>query len=300
MDTLQPYSHYLPVEPDAIAWGLHVLNSGFSEIGANMPYPPRQHPGKYDLSWSNGRVLDEYQLVYITRGRGIFESSETRKMRISAGQVFLLFPGVWHRYHPTKKDGWDESWIGFHGDIAERLMDGFFSPNKAVVPIGYDQELLQLIRSVAGLMRRSMPGYQQIIAARTMEALARVRSHSINHHAGGREISQKVHEARQYLLKHSAETIDMEGLAKTLGLSYSRFRAVFKEHTGKAPNQYQIDIRMNKARELLRHTKLPVSGIAEHTGISCVYYFSRLFKNREGCSPSAYRERYNRLTQTKT
>ncbi len=300
MDTIKPYSHYLPVEQDAMRWGLHVLNAGFSEVESNTPYPPRKHPDKYNLSWSDGRILDEYQLVYITRGSGIFESSTTRKTRISAGQVFLLYPGIWHRFHPTKKEGWDENWIGFNGDIAQRIMGEFFPSNRTIVQVGYDQGLLQLIRSVADLMQQATTGYQLIIAARTMEALALIRAHAKNYHPTDREISQKVQQARHFLLQHSAETIDMDGLAKTLGLSYSRFRAVFKEHTGQAPNQYQIDIRMNKAREMLRHSKLPISEIAEHTGISCTYYFSRLFKRREGCSPSAYRNRYDQAAHSKT
>lgn len=289
LNTLTSFSHYLPVEEDALRWGLHVVDSGFAEIPPDSPYPPGEHPDEYLFSWKEGRTLQEYQLVYITQGRGVFETSETGRVRVEAGQVFFLFPGVWHRYHPIRTQGWEENWIGFSGDVARRIMGEFFAPEKAVVRVGYDQELRDLIRSVANLMQDAPAGYQQLMAARTTEALALVRSRSMSYHAADREGTQKVQQARHYLLEHSADPIDMEGLARQLGLSYSRFRALFKEHTGTAPHQYQLDIRMNKARELLRRSNLSVTEVAERVGFSSVYYFSRLFKKREGCSPKGYR-----------
>lgn len=285
------FSHYLPIEEDALRWGLHVLDAGFADIPPGLSYPPGRHPEEYLFSWDKGRTLQEYQLVYITQGRGIFETSETGRVRIAAGQVFLLFPGVWHRYRPVRTQGWEENWIGFNGDVARRIMGAFFSPEKAVIRVGYDQELRDLIRSVANLMQEVPAGYQQLMAARTMETLALVRSRAMSYHSTDREGTQKVQRARHYLLEHSAEPIDMSGLARQFGLSYSRFRSLFKEHTGTAPHQYQLDIRINKARELLCRSSLSITEIAERVGFSSVYYFSRLFKKREACSPSSYRER---------
>ena len=127
------------------------------------------------------------------------------------------------------------------------------------------------------------------MAARTTEALALVNSRAMNTHRVDRQVSQKVQQARYHLLEHSAEDIDMEALARSLGLSYSRFRSIFKNHTGTAPHQYQLNIRMNKAHDLLLHSDLSISEISDRLGFSSAYYFSRLFKKRHTCSPSAYR-----------
>ena len=288
-DHLQSFSQYLPVEEDALRWGLHVLDAGSTEVPTNSPYPPGKHPDEYDFSWKTGRTLSEYQLVYITRGRGTFETKETGRVPINAGQVFLLFPGVWHRYRPVKKSGWDESWIGFSGEVADRIMKGFFSPERAVLSVGYDQELEDLILSIARLAREAPTGYQLRMAAQATEVLAIVRSRVMTFHASGREAARKVQQARYHLLQHSNDEIDIRDLAKQLGLSYSRFRSLFKEHTGAAPHQYLLSIRMNKARELLRHSELTVGEIADRTGFASAYYFSRLFKTKVGCSPSDYR-----------
>lgn len=284
------FSHYLPVEENALRWGLHVKDAGNTEVVVNSPYPPGQHPDEYNITWQKGRTLKEYQLVYITRGRGIFETAETGVVQIDPGQAIILFPGVWHRYRPLKKTGWDESWVGFSGDVADRIMNSFFSPEKAVITVGYDQELNDLILSIAELTRTTPPGFQQLMAARTTEALATVRSLAMTHNTADRETDQKIQKARYHLLQYSSEEINMELLAQKLGLSYSRFRSLFKEHTGTAPHQYLLSIRINKACDLLRHTDFTISEIAERTGFSSTYYFSRLFKQKIGCAPTAFKK----------
>ena len=268
---------------------MHVKDAGNTAVPVDSPYPLGQHPDEYHLTWSSGRKLHEYQLIYITRGRGVFETAETGVIRVKAGQVILLFPGVWHRYRPLKKTGWDESWIGFGGDVADRIMGSFFSADKAVVSIGYDQELKNLILSVAELTRETPPGFQQLMAARTIEALAMVRSLAMSYHSADLEADRKIQQVRYHLLQYSQQDIKMEDLAKDLGLSYSRFRALFKSHTGVSPQQYLISIRINKASELLRHTDLSINEISERTGFASSYYFSRLFKQKTGHSPSAYK-----------
>ena len=290
-EPISSFSQYLPIEEDALRWGLHVLDAGSTEVPSGSPYPPGKHPPEYDFSWKTGRTLGEYQLVYIMRGRGVFETKETGRVPINPGQVFFLFPGVWHRYRPLKKTGWDESWIGFSGEVADRIMGSFFSPEKPVLSVGYDQELEDLILSIATLAREAPTGYQLRMAARATEALAIVRSRAMTFHASGRKAARKVQQARYHLLHHSHEAIDINELAKQLGLSYSRFRSLFKEHTGTAPHQYLLSIRMNKARELLRHSDLTVSEIADRSGFTSAYYFSRLFKTKVGCNPSDYRGR---------
>ena len=284
---------YRPTEPDAEKWGIYVADCGFADIPPGSGYPRRldHHPSEYGFSWKEGRTLGEYQLVYISEGRGVFESEPTGCVQIEAGHVFLLFPCIWHRFRPIRTVGWTENWIGFNGEVAGRVMREFFSPEKAVIRVGYDQELLHQIRSVSGLMEVAAVGYQQIVGSRTLEVLAHVHSHAMVYRPIDREVARKVEQARRYLVQHYSETIDTEALAHRLGLSLSRFRAVFKEHTGVAPNQYQIDVRMNLARHWLSESPHTVTEIAEMLGFSSVYYFSRLFKKKEGCPPSAYRKK---------
>ncbi|MDL2209119.1 AraC family ligand binding domain-containing protein, partial [Parabacteroides sp. OttesenSCG-928-O15] len=104
---------YLIVNEADSLWGLIVNSVGYQRIEPGEAYPPRNHPTRYLFNVDKGRVLNEYQLLYITRGKGVFTSSERKKTEVKEGNMFLLFPGEWHSYKPDKETGWDEYWIGF-------------------------------------------------------------------------------------------------------------------------------------------------------------------------------------------
>src|SRR4051812_32212368 len=99
------YYKYLPVSRIDENWGLYVLNAGFNETGAHEPYPSTSHPSHHYFSWEKGRVLNEYQLLYITKGEGLFESDSCAEQVVKEGTILMLFPGEWHRYKPNGQTG---------------------------------------------------------------------------------------------------------------------------------------------------------------------------------------------------
>ena len=85
---------YLVINPNDLLWGMAVNSVGFQEIGPGMPYPPSNHPSRYLFSAEKGRVLNEYQLLYITKGKGYFTSTSlVHKLPVKKGNILLLFPG---------------------------------------------------------------------------------------------------------------------------------------------------------------------------------------------------------------
>lgn len=74
----------------------------------------------------------------------------------------------------------------------------------------------------------------------------------------------------------------------SIPLSTDHLRRLFKERVGQSPIEYLIELRMTRAKELLQ-MGFSVKETADKVGIADQYYFSRLFRKREGCSPSAYR-----------
>jgi hypothetical protein len=96
------YYKYLPVSEVDESWGLYVLNAGCNEIKSHTTYPAPAHPAHHYFRWDKGRVLNEYQIIYISKGKGIFESSSCKKTRVHEGCILLLFPGEWHRFKPDE------------------------------------------------------------------------------------------------------------------------------------------------------------------------------------------------------
>lgn len=117
------FYHYLPVNDDAMDWGLYITGAGRGRIPPCQSYPPKGHPSLYQFDWRRGRTLPEFQIILITDGSGVFESEPTGRKSIEPDTLILLFPGVWHRYRPDPATGWRERYLSLNGEIAHRLMD---------------------------------------------------------------------------------------------------------------------------------------------------------------------------------
>lgn len=294
--TPETFFRYLPVSPRDKAWGLYVTTAGYVKIESQMSYPPPGHPEHYALSWQNGRVLDEYQLHYLPRGGGAFESKPGGRHKIEAGDFFLLFPGTWHRYSPARDTGWDEYWIGFKGDEPERLVrKGFFSARKPVFKPRAGHGALDIFSDIFIELHGESIGFMQIIAAHTLHLLAAVLASSSARQVGTRA-EDIIRSAKLKLRASLDRDIDLETLATELGVSYAWFRRMFREYTGLPPHQYHLQLRLNKAMQLLSGSGLTVKEAAAQIGYEDEHYFSRIFKLKTGRSPEAWK----RLTLQQT
>ena len=94
---------YLIVNDMDRKFGLWVNTVGYQSIPPDSPYPLKEHPSGYFFNAEKGRVLREYQLVYITKGRGLFSSDSTSEKQVCKGRLMVLFPGQWHTYRPLRQ-----------------------------------------------------------------------------------------------------------------------------------------------------------------------------------------------------
>ena len=113
---------YLLVNEKDKLFGLTVNTVGFQPIRAHTDYPSPNHPKSHFFNPMNGRVLSEYQILYISKGEGVFQSDQTKKTKISKGQAIILFPGQWHSYCPDQNSGWNEYYIGFQGPLIDKIV----------------------------------------------------------------------------------------------------------------------------------------------------------------------------------
>ncbi len=145
--------------------GLYITTIGSGSILPNINYPPKGYPSSYWFSPGTGRVLHEYQLIYITNGEGAFESSGCRPTKVLAGTAILLFPEEWHTYKPNKQTGWDEYWVGFNGDYINQLTkNDFFSRREPLIKIGFKEQLVALFKQGVEIAKFQKTAHQQILA----------------------------------------------------------------------------------------------------------------------------------------
>jgi AraC-like DNA-binding protein len=272
-------------------WGLYITTVGCTKIDINQTYPPTEgHPENYLFNWNAGRILDDYTLIFISKGSGVFESKESDSSTTNGGDCILLFPGVWHRYKPNIESGWEEYWVGFKGSYVDWLMKKF-DISEPIVSVGLNDYLLRLFHELLECVQTANVGYHQIIPGIVLQMLGLVHSVSKNRHTVATTTSHLVEEAK-FLFRETIQEPDrMEDVLKKLPASYSKLRKDFKTLTGESPNQYKLNLRLNKAKELLTSTNLSISEIAFQTGFESVSYLSKIFKKKNSISPKLYRQR---------
>ena len=284
-------SKYLVVNPRDVQWGLTVSTVGYEEIGVADTYPTRGHADGYYFDIDKGRVLNEYQLLYITEGEGIFNSAHAKDIPLKAGNLFLLFPGEWHTYHPTGKNGWKSYWIGFKGkNVDDRVKAGFLSVYKPIYHVGFSADIIRLYEEAYKRAQEESPYSQQILAGIVnhlvglMYALERSMELSKDHTR-----VDMINLARLRIRESLEVDLTIQQVAEELGVSYSNFRKLFKEFTGISPALYQQDLRLQRAKELLATTTLSIKEIAYRLRFDSPDYFSSKFEIKPGKKPSEFR-----------
>jgi AraC-like DNA-binding protein len=282
------FSSYLTWGDDDEARGILCTDVGRADVPPGSPYPPRKdgHPSIYQ-SVATGRVLNDYQLIYVTRGRGVF-ISEGRESAVEEGTVIAVFPDVRHAYHPDPATGWEEYWVGFKGASVDRLLSsGFHAPSHPLYRIGLEPSILSVFDDIFRTVKAQAPFYQLRAGALVFQLLADV--HNLERKSEQHGDAEQLVERAKFLMHESIYgAVSLDEIGDRLGAGKARFYEVFKSYTGMTPYQYFINLKINRAKELLGLDGASVKEAASRLGFDDPYYFSRLFRKKTGLSPSAW------------
>ena len=288
---MQTCKYMLASERDQL-WGLCVTTIGYEEIGPHDPYPTRGHADGYYFDLKKGRILPEYQLLYIIEGEGVFHSRTVPEARLKEGDFFLLFPGEWHSYHPTGPRGWKKFWIGFSGhNMDDRVRAGFLSPTKPIYHVGFSDAIVSLYRSALDAAMAEEAYSQQLMAGVVNHLIGLMYSleRNIELKTRNQQHVDMVNRARLRIREELESPLTIQQVAEEMGVSYSNFRKLFKEHTGLSPATYQQDLRLQRAKELLSTTNMSIKEIAFRLNFESPDYFSSKFRIKTGRKPSDLR-----------
>lgn len=292
----QSYFVYLSEHPESSPWECVTDSVGFSHVVPGSSYPPQRHPTDHHFNWADGRILHSYTIVYISEGRGRFESAiSPRKYHIGPGTVFLLFPEIWHRFAPDPGTGWVEHWIECHGPAFDRAMAaGIIRPQKPVLHVGADPGIIHCFEQCHLWARKIRPGRQAVLSTLALHLLALLGEARTFGGNPLQRIDGIIQRAQLLIAERCQENIRMQKLAQELNVGYSHFRQAFREQTGISPKQFHTRARLQKAREFLANTTKSVKEIAEILGFHSAFHLSKQFKANEQIAPRLWRERLHR------
>ncbi len=282
------FLRYLTWSEEDEKWQLVCTDAGFNHVRPFTSYPPHKdsHPKAFK-SVAVGRSLSEYQVIYITSGRGVFEANARTRV-VVPGTILFLFPGVRHFYKPEYEIGWTEYWVGFRGPYADTLRaQGFLSPEKPLYGVGLQNRLLSLYEQIFDLVRTQRPLYQPRAGSLILTLIAEILAHE--RRVTQYDASEPLVEKARFLMEENLYgEINLHGIAGTLGVSVAHLNEVFKSYTSMTPYQFYISVKIRRAKELLEPGDLSIKEVAFRLGFSDQYYFSRLFRKKVGLPPSRW------------
>ena len=270
----------------------------------------------HQIPW---RYIYDYEFLFVTQG-SIHYITEQEELQLAGGDIHIIPPLVWHRMEIPEDTRC--SYYSVHFDFVDLGQENDFSPEEVYIarcnadlktaPV--DERLFR--RPLYTLGSLQLPkkmqihdpvAYTKILSDMITAQNEKYFAYEIDLKCGMLQLLKLiVNDVRlrivsaagdhtdslsaitQYVLEHFGEQISFEAICRIYGYSYSSFRKLFKQKSGKSPHEFLTDLRIEKAVELLYTRKYTITQIADMVGYEDYAYFSRVFRQKKGCPPSAY------------
>ena len=224
----------------------------------------------------------------------------TRRETTTKGDIAFLPAGAATMLHPAMKDPHRflfYSYLVFElSYLAElALSNGIGRPLDFVPTFATPDPFLHEITAIL----TAVPLIEEPAANLFVESLFNAACARILHNYAGaryplsgpaRLTNDQLRAAIGYIHDHIQESLELRSISRVAGLSEFHFARLFKAATGDSPFQFVTRTRMQRAKDLLRKTQLPVFEIAGRVGYQKPSHFSGRFRAIVGCSPNAYRK----------
>lgn len=240
----------------------------------------------YDTLRKNGRI--DYAIQYISRGMGYYEE-DGQMHPVEPGSLILYFPGVRQHYAFHGENETLLLWTHFTGTACS-LLDPLKSEKAVVAHIGPVQEFEMVFRKLILSHFLKEPYSDHVCQAHLYMLLALIMK-SVGLPKGGDEYCHEgLDQVINHMMQHFDEPIDLDQYAAMCYVSRSRFLHLFKERFGVSPCRCLLQIRLDRAVEMLSNTSISVSACAEMVGFRDCSYFCRVFKKMRGQTPMSLKK----------
>lgn len=283
-------------------------NSANLNAGTDFPYTvldviddvmsSRQNEGFRIMRWH-----DDLQFIFVWDG--IVElRTLTESLRIAPGEGAFINRGVIHR---VGRDGpchytsilFPERFLWFYPECpaqapVERIVgNDALAVLKLASQTPWEKRALDTLRELAALRRDGMASDEEyayrvlVLLARTWLEIA--TNIEPTRRAGADVRRARVRDALSFMEARYSEALSLSDLADAAHVSVSELGRDFRACLGTTPWRYLTEYRLDRAARLLRATRLPVATVAARTGFASPSHFGKLFRERTGLSPRAYR-----------
>lgn len=225
-------------------------------------------------------------VIFCVRGTGWCRIGGVRHP-VHAGQVLIIPADTPHSYGAQQDDPWTLWWLHIAGrDLAGFMDMAHMTADQPVRTLSVSLGVAGLMEEVVNSMGRDSSTASLLTASGAAWHLLTLLS-ADSRPRGTR--SELINQAKEYLASRLSSRVSVKELANNANLSPSHFAALFRHTVGMPVLQYQTQLRMARARELLDTTDLTVASVASKVGYADPFYFSRQFKSIHSATPLQYR-----------
>ena len=229
-------------------------------------------------------------LLYCTSGRGWVEMDH-HTFPVQAGNAAFIPPETAHIYEADREQPWSLFWIHFDGPQTQRVLESLqVSTRNPILYIPDIDAMRQAFEEVYACLNYNYSDAGLLaMTSELMRLLSRIKLNSSSRYQAQQHTRDRIQESIRFMENHLNISPSLSDLAARSGLSVPQFSKLFNERTDQSPMAYYISLKIRKACDLLYQTDLSVGEIGAKLGYEDPYYFSRLFKKVQGCSPAHYR-----------
>jgi AraC family transcriptional regulator len=246
-------------------------------------------------------AVAEPRLVRILSGAAVVEEREPGgawlKTRVEAGDFFLTasqspYEVRWRAIGPFETM---HLYLGL--PVFNRAMEEAFQKDQGATRLrdvsgfkdNFLSALLETLHKELSSRNQSSSLFVQGIAQSLAGYLARTYAGETTYEHKGGLPGFRLRKVRHLMVTHLEDEFSLIRLAREAGMSEFHFSRAFKRTTGFKPSQYFIDLRMERARRLLRETNRSIIEIGLDVGYTSPSHFARIFRREVGISPNEYR-----------
>jgi len=237
-----------------------------------------------DSDYHITRIVSDVTVIeYILQGEG-FVTVDGKDIPVLKDSVYILKKGEYHNYYSSANDPWQKISINFSGDLPLLLLKEFGIFSEWLFD---GTEVKELFLKVAAIAQNPQKHEHDSasLAALFFEIISRLSSvYQRSSH------SEEAIRLKKYLDANTDRIVSNAELASHIYRSKDYVLKLFAAEYGTTPYNYQIEHKMDAAKQFLRNTTLSISAIAVAVGYSDQRYFSGLFKRKCGVSPREYRK----------
>lgn len=243
--------------------------------------------GLFARHFSHGpTVRDEYIIHYVIKGQGYLETP-SGTFHYTEGDIFCIYPGEVIKYY-TGDTRTNICFVNFVGTEARRFYDEIgITHEKPVLSVNSNSLVNAVYKCLSYGIETENPS-QWRLTSFLLEILSYMQSDK----ALEKEDQKKNYTNRgiAYMEYNFDSPITVDSIAAAAGIEKSYFYKIFVKEMGMSPIKYLTNVRINKAKSLIR-LGIHFKAVATAVGINDIYYFSKLFTKVVGMTPSEYRRK---------